>query len=81
MDWQQIFPYVVGTVGTLLSGLCFLLWFLISRLVGKVDTLSETIVKAAETQAERFNTVDSFIRTELRALDVRLSVVETLVKK
>lgn len=45
------------------------LWLLVNRVLKKIDAIDQ-----------RFSTIDTFMRTELRLLDVRVSVVEQQIK-
>lgn len=83
MNWPEVVniaaPVVATIIGSLLAALSGVLWFLLVRLINRVGDLGDGMAKMAAEQAERFATVDNFIRTELRTLDVRLSVVETML--
>lgn len=46
-----------------------ILWLLVNRVLKKIDAIDQ-----------RFSTIDTFMRTELRLLDVRVSVVEQQIK-
>lgn len=91
MDWTITAPIIASFIGALLSALCIVLWFLLVRLITQVDKLGTELLESnkqqnaamaemASLQLTRSNTVDTFIRTELRTLDVRISVLETIWK-
>jgi len=83
MNWPEAIniaaPIVATIIGALLAALSAVLWFLLVRLINRVSQLGDTMAEMAKEQADRFATVDNFIRTELRTMDVRLSVVETML--
>ena len=79
MDLTIVAPIVASFIGLLIVGLVTIIWILILRLQDKVDQNTSAQAEIARKQEERFNTIESFIQTELRTLDVRLSVVETVL--
>jgi len=69
-DW--VLPGVV-------SGLAGLIWYLARRIMTKQDVAESALRETDRNVNAKLDAIHSYMQSELRQFDVRLSVVETLV--
>ncbi len=69
-DW--VFPGVV-------TGFAILIWYLARRMMAKQDAAEAKLHETDRNVNAKLDAIHSYMQSELRQFDVRLSVVETLV--
>lgn len=63
----------------LVSAFAAVVWYLAKRIMARQDELAEKHQQTSEETRRLLEQIQSYLQSELRNFDVRLSVVETLI--